>query len=229
MFLQYYMNFMKWGGHPEHSCESEVFLTFLAIFAYFSYLLAPSKSFSHGSDPLKSDIKVWPITSMSSLLACSKPIWVAKLAYRGVPTNCFPSIIGICFACRPMYGFERPKSMRWIFSRPVVRSDGLVSFEMQKFAGLISLCRIPYLWTSLTILIICLPKLQVVWRLKMSSVLFDFSKILPKSYPSMSILSMKRLLFSQITGVISPWSWGTWGEPTNLVMFSCSICRNLCS
>ena len=120
---------------------------------------------------------VLAITSTSSFRACSNPRCVSLLAYLGVPTSSLSLIYGMCFPCLPMNGLESPKSIKWIFSRPVAKFSTDPFFERQKFAGLISLWRSPCLCTSLIILTIYFPRLHTAVKLKISSGFFECSAI----------------------------------------------------
>lgn len=65
------------------------------IISYFSALVFAFTPY-HGNPPFMKYIKTNPKHSKSSLLLCSTPICVFKLAYRAVPVKLFPSLYGIC-------------------------------------------------------------------------------------------------------------------------------------
>lgn len=133
----------------------------------------------------------------------------------------------MCLPCLPVYGLERPKSMRKIGSRPVAKFSAEPSFERQKLAGLMSLWMIPYLCTSYIILIIYLPKLQQAYRLKIIEDFFYLSCTCIRSWPRRSIFMMCRFWFSKETYVTSPWTFGTFWEDFNYYKLSCSMLRYL--
>ena len=112
----------------------------ILIYSYFSSLVLAGRP-CHGSPPLIKYISTIPICSRSSLLACSMPKWVFKLAYLAVPVKVLLSLKEMCL---PVLGslnlFARPKSIMYItcccFWTPI-----------KKLSGLISRCRKPFWWT----------------------------------------------------------------------------------